>query len=82
MPYNPKSDIHQYTWYSWGPKKFLCTSAGWALDAATNEWLPTEIYLLEFLTCKPRLMPTPKMITLLQTGEIVVIKSPIGEKEV
>ena len=81
MPYNPKADIHQYTWYlsqSTG-KRYVCTSAGWAYDTEANEWRPSSIELLEFNTCTPRQLTFEEITELLQTGKLVVVKSPIGE---
>ncbi|SEM65904.1 hypothetical protein SAMN05192574_101368 [Mucilaginibacter gossypiicola] len=79
MPYNPAADIHQYTWYlsTTTGKRYLCTSAGWTLNQATNEWEPRNIHLLEYMTCTPKPIDTEKMITMLQSGSLIVEKSPI-----
>jgi hypothetical protein len=75
MP-NHKADIHQWTWYQDRKgTKYLCTSAGWAKDDETGEWAPTRITLLEFLTTEPKEIATEKMIKLLETGALVVVKS-------
>jgi len=80
MPYNAKSDIHQWAWYQ-TPRgvKYLCTSAGWVQDAVTNEWNPQNIYLLKFMECIPQPIATDRMINALLTGALVVVKSPVGE---
>jgi len=74
---NHKADIHQYTWYqSTGGKKYVCTGAGWVQNAETGEWNPERIFLLELFTCQPQHIETDRMIKLLETGNLVVIKEP------
>ena len=76
MP-NLKANIHQWTWYrSDTGKYYLCVSAGWAQDAETNEWRPQGIELLEYLTCTPKPITYDKMITALETAQLVLVKSP------
>jgi len=80
MPYNAKADIHQWTWYQTKKgERYLCTTAGWTLvDAETQTWEPRNIHLLKILETEPKFIETEKMIKLLETGALVVIKSPIG----
>jgi len=59
-------------------KRYVCTSAGWAQNPETQAWEPQNIYLLEILATEPKPIETTKMIQLLETGALVVIKSPIG----